>query len=148
MSDMKIDPLRIKALRDQRAWSQEHLASVADLSLRTIQRIESDGTASAESAMALAAALQVDVAALRPAPVAAPIASSTAAASQGDWARYRHLMKMRKLALYGAVGIIVLAIDVGRDGRLDWAYWPILGMAIALLLRFTRPVRPDRPVQH
>jgi transcriptional regulator with XRE-family HTH domain len=55
--DMKIDPLKIKQLREARGWSQEHLAEVAGLSPRTVQRIEAESNASPESRMALAAAL-------------------------------------------------------------------------------------------
>jgi transcriptional regulator with XRE-family HTH domain len=63
--DMRIDAKRIRAERERRAWSQEHLAIVSGLGLRTIQRIEKTGAASFESARALAAVLEVDVAALR-----------------------------------------------------------------------------------
>ena len=55
-AEMKVDTKLIKALREERAWSQEHLASVADLSARTVQRLEADGNASLESKMAIAAA--------------------------------------------------------------------------------------------
>jgi transcriptional regulator with XRE-family HTH domain len=63
--EMKVDPSYIKAQREQRAWSQEHLAEVTGLGLRTIQRIEKTGTASYESARSLAAVFEVDVAELR-----------------------------------------------------------------------------------
>jgi transcriptional regulator with XRE-family HTH domain len=63
--DMKLDAKLIRSLREQRAWSQEHLATVAGLGLRTIQRIEKTGAASFESARALAAVLEVDVSDLR-----------------------------------------------------------------------------------
>ena len=66
--DMKIDSAYIKAQRARRAWSQEHLAEVTGLGLRTIQRIEKTGAASYESARSLAAVFQIDVAELRVAP--------------------------------------------------------------------------------
>lgn len=59
--DMKLNAERIRALREQRAWSQEHLAMVAGLSTRTLQRIESGAAASKETCLALAAALEVTV---------------------------------------------------------------------------------------
>jgi transcriptional regulator with XRE-family HTH domain len=64
--DMQIDARRIRSERERRAWSQEHLAEVAGLSLRTVQRIESSGVASFETAKALAAVFELDVAALMP----------------------------------------------------------------------------------
>jgi len=63
--DMKVDSSYIKAQRARRAWSQEHLAEVSGLGLRTIQRIEKTGAASYESARSLAAVFEMDVAELR-----------------------------------------------------------------------------------
>ena len=60
--DMQINKEFLRQQREQRGWTQSHLAEVADLSLRTVQRIESNGISSKESAMALASALEVDVA--------------------------------------------------------------------------------------
>lgn len=69
--DMKVDPSYIRAQRERRAWSQEHLAEVAGLGLRTIQRIEKTGAASYESARSLAAVFGMDVADLRVEPPSA-----------------------------------------------------------------------------
>jgi len=63
--EMKVDSSYIKAQREQRAWSQEHLAEVTGLGLRTIQRIETTGSASYESVRALAAVFEIAVADLR-----------------------------------------------------------------------------------
>jgi transcriptional regulator with XRE-family HTH domain len=49
----------IRALREERAWSQEHLAALTGLSVRTIQRFETQGKASHESRLALASAFGV-----------------------------------------------------------------------------------------
>ena len=78
--DMRVDSKRIRAERERRAWSQEHLATVSGLGLRTIQRIEKTGAASFESARALAAVLEVDVAHLRVARDDDPGESSRASA--------------------------------------------------------------------
>ncbi|MCR9080435.1 MAG: helix-turn-helix domain-containing protein [Hyphomonadaceae bacterium] len=58
------DAAKIKRWREERFWSQEHLAELAGLGLRTVQRIENGDPASKESVMALAAAFNVDVIAL------------------------------------------------------------------------------------
>jgi DNA-binding XRE family transcriptional regulator len=65
---MKVDPTLVKKLREARAWSQDHLAQVSGLSLRTIQRVEADGTASAETKMAIASAFGFEADALTPRP--------------------------------------------------------------------------------
>ena len=56
---MEIDPNEVRRLRESRAWSQEHLAGVAGLSVRTVQRVERGDGASLETRMALASAFEV-----------------------------------------------------------------------------------------
>ena len=73
MDTMAISRETIKTLREAKAWSQAHLAEAAGLSLRTVQRMEAEGTASAETRLALAAALDVPVEALNPPPAARPV---------------------------------------------------------------------------
>lgn len=58
------DSAKIRRWREERHWSQDHLADLAGIGTRTVQRIENGGGASYESVMALAAAFNVDVAAL------------------------------------------------------------------------------------
>ena len=70
---MKVDAGLVKRLREEKSWSQEHLATVAGVSHRTVQRVESDGTASLETRMALASALGVSAADLGPKPARAPL---------------------------------------------------------------------------
>ena len=65
---MKIDAAQVRQLREARAWSQDHLARAAGLSLRTVQRVEAEGAAALETRLALAAALEVSVADLDSAP--------------------------------------------------------------------------------
>ena len=62
---MQLEVQTIRAERERRAWSQEQLAEVSGLSLRTIQRVETAGSASFETARALAAVFEVDVSTLR-----------------------------------------------------------------------------------
>ncbi len=66
---MKVDPNLVKKLREARAWSQDHLAQVSGMSLRTIQRVEADGAASAETKMAIASAFGIQAEALTPRPM-------------------------------------------------------------------------------
>jgi DNA-binding XRE family transcriptional regulator len=60
--EMQIDANLLKHERNKRAWSQEHLAQVAGLGLRTVQRIESSGMASNESIASIATVLEMTVA--------------------------------------------------------------------------------------
>lgn len=58
---MKIDASKIKQFRTQRNWSQEQLSEKSNLSLRTIQRIETTQFASRESIKLIAKAFDVEV---------------------------------------------------------------------------------------
>jgi transcriptional regulator with XRE-family HTH domain len=51
-------------MRKEKAWSQEELAIAAGLNLRTIQRIETEATASLQSMKALASVFAVGIRAL------------------------------------------------------------------------------------
>ena len=59
--DMQWDASQIRTERERRAWSQEHLAEVSGLSVRTVQRVETSGAASFDTARALAAVLETSV---------------------------------------------------------------------------------------
>lgn len=80
---MKVDPTLIKKLREAKAWSQDHLAQVSGLSLRTIQRVEADGTASAETKMAIASAFDIAAEELTPKPSMEKAVSRSEAKQQG-----------------------------------------------------------------
>ena len=58
---MKINAELVLKARKQKSWSQEELAIASGLNLRTIQRIESEASASLQSKKALASALDLDV---------------------------------------------------------------------------------------
>ena len=63
--EVQLRPELIRTERERRAWTQEHVAELAGLGVRTIQRVEATGTASVESATALSAVLEIPLAALR-----------------------------------------------------------------------------------
>lgn len=56
---MKINADLIIKLRKQKPWSQEELAIASGLNVRTIQRIETEASASLQSKKALASALDI-----------------------------------------------------------------------------------------
>jgi transcriptional regulator with XRE-family HTH domain len=55
----------IRALREHRGWTQEHLAQASDIDTRTVQRAEAGHGISSESLLAIAGALDVDLEMLR-----------------------------------------------------------------------------------
>lgn len=58
--DMKVKSSLIRKYRTERLWSQEQLAEMTGLGLRTIQRLEARGSCSQESIKALAAVFNVE----------------------------------------------------------------------------------------
>lgn len=58
---MYVNSTRLRELRLARHWSQDQLADLSGLNLRTIQRLESGAKISTESLRALAAVLEVPV---------------------------------------------------------------------------------------
>ena len=58
--DMKAKSSLIRTFRSKRMWSQEQLALACGLGLRTIQRVETRGSASTETIKALASVFEVD----------------------------------------------------------------------------------------
>ena len=51
----------LKKLREERHWSQEQLATLAGISLRTVQRVEAGHNASLETLKSLAAVFEIDI---------------------------------------------------------------------------------------
>jgi len=56
---MSVSIEKLKKFRKHSGWSQERLAEISGLSLRTIQRIETSGNASLESQLAIATAFSI-----------------------------------------------------------------------------------------
>lgn len=110
--EMKLDAKTVKRLRTERAWSQEHLAQIADVSLRTIQRVEADGSASRETRMALASAFAIDVRELAhavvppPARPATPLPSATATPPA-------YATQPKHYAIIGLVALLAALVTVG-----------------------------------
>lgn len=132
MDTMKIDTALIKQLREQRAWSQEHLASVAGLSLRTVQRVEADGSASAETRMAIASALDVDVARLN---MSSPLPAAEVIRPERDFKIARLHYRLLRFLIIGG---LLVGVDVYSSGTITWSKWVILFWGVFLLLRIVK----------
>lgn len=111
---VKIDGKRIRQLREARGWSQEHLASICGLSPRTVQRLETEGNASLESRMAVAAALEVAAGDLLDTgkSIASP-APSTAAISPAD--RMKIGLWIASLILVAVMFQLVVGLSLGKQ---------------------------------
>ncbi|MGY6553433.1 MAG: helix-turn-helix domain-containing protein [Wenzhouxiangella sp.] len=57
---MDVSSEKIRQARMARGWTQQQLAEIADLSLRTVQRVENQAVASNETVSALCAVLEIE----------------------------------------------------------------------------------------
>jgi len=97
--DLFLSTSKLKTLRREKGWSQEVLAKATDLSVRTIQRIEADGKASAESTLALASVFNLSPQALK----------ATSNEIEVNWTR-KMIMKslIALLIIAGSVGMFII----------------------------------------
>lgn len=93
---MMINAELVRDQRIKRGWTQQQMAEVADLSLRTVQRIENQGAASNESVSALSAVLELPREALL---VQAPPATPARVAGE------RRLVWLTAIAAAGGAGV-------------------------------------------
>jgi len=127
---MQINPdgAKIKRWREERCWSQDHLAGIAGIGLRTVQRIENGGGASRESVMALASAFNVDVSTLT-------VDAELAAAKEVQDETARNVAALRlsfwiHLASY-VLGMLVFAgISVGIGAFV--MRWPMIWWTVGI----------------
>ena len=113
--DMQVDAGRIRAERERRVWSQEHLATLSGLGLRTIQRIEATNSASHESINAIASVFELPAMCL-----IKPINR------QRRW--LDHLNRYR-------VGSVLLLAWIGRiflPPNIQYASWLIVGLWLSV----------------
>lgn len=98
-----LSPDKIKHLRKEKGWSQDLLAKASGLSLRTIQRVEKDGTSSAETQLALASALDVSPKSLFPISHTPDV----------QW-KWRNLMQ-NSFAIIVLLGAVYMLINLGLE---------------------------------
>jgi transcriptional regulator with XRE-family HTH domain len=56
---MFLNKKTVRNLRLKNAWSQQHLADLCGINIRTIQRVEREGSASFDTTMALASVFNI-----------------------------------------------------------------------------------------
>ncbi|HEX2583565.1 MAG TPA: 2TM domain-containing protein [Steroidobacteraceae bacterium] len=141
----------VQKLRLQRGWSQQQLADLSGLSVRTIQRIENGQAASVETMKSLASVFEIDFKQLQPEPEMnssshdpADVSSdSTSAPKPGT--NYEEVLAMRHVAnlkdFYLRVMTYVLimgfltVVNYMTSPMYWWVIWAALGWGLALLLR-------------
>lgn len=126
----------IQKLRLQRGWSQEQLAELSGLSVRTVQRLEHGQPASIESLKALGAVFEIDFSALKepemntkPNPTVSPDEALALA----------HVRKLKEFNVHLAEFIAIIAFLAIMNFVLSpqrvWVTWVALAWGVALLVQ-------------
>lgn len=127
----KVDAEKVKRWREEHHWSQEHLAELAGIGLRTLQRIEKGEQASRESIKALAAAFNVDMSALALDPDAHVEQVLRDRQSKASSALRLSLWIHLASFLIGAVTFTGISLGIGGD---QFAMkWPLIWWVIAIV---------------
>jgi len=124
----------VQKLRLQRGWSQEQLAELSGLSVRTIQRLERGQPASVESLKALAAAFEIDFAKLQEPTMDTPTGDKIRADEALALAHVRKLKGFYSHLLQYVVivgGLVVLNFVISPSYW--WVVWVALGWGVGVI---------------
>jgi transcriptional regulator with XRE-family HTH domain len=131
-------------LRLQRGWSQEQLADLSGLSVRTIQRLERGQPASVESLKALGAAFEIDFSDLKEpemntATNQPPLSQNIRADEALALAHVRKLKGFYfHLMLYGVVICFLAIVNLMTYRHYLWFIWPALGWGFGITVHGLR----------
>ena len=123
----------IQKLRLQRGWSQEQLAEVSGLSVRTVQRLERGQPGSLETMNALAAVFETDLDRLKE-----PTMDTPRSDVRPDEAlALAHVRKVKgfyvHLTQYQIVIPLLAVINLMGYPQYLWFLWPALGWGLGVL---------------
>jgi transcriptional regulator with XRE-family HTH domain len=125
----------VQKLRLQRGWSQEDLAELCALSVRTIQRIERGHTASVESLKALASVFEIDFSSLREPEMDKPSAPTVDRNEALALAHVRRIKGFYHHAIQFAAVVGALAVmNFITSPHYPWVLWVALSWGSVLLV--------------
>jgi transcriptional regulator with XRE-family HTH domain len=131
--------IAIQKFRLRHGWSQEQLATLSGLSVRTIQRLERGNAASPETLKAVATVFEIDFSQLRT-PTMEP--GSKLAVSNEEELAFRKVRKIRGFSMHLAQYLIVVSILSAYNliymPHYFWAGWTIFGWGTGILIHGLR----------
>lgn len=140
----------VQKLRLQKGWSQQQLADLSGLSVRTVQRIEQGQSASVESLKSLAAVFEIDFSTLQESdmstsnPNATPQADPLGHPQQGadEALALHHVRKLKglytHLIRYALVVGALAIFNLWRHPDRLWFLWVAAGWGIGVLFHAIR----------
>lgn len=122
----------VQKLRLQHGWSQQQLAELSGLSVRTIQRIEGGQTANTETLKSLASVFEIDFNQL----TSEPDMSTHTVTETEEQLAFAHVRKLKgfysHLMRYALVISVLCIINLLTHPQYLWFIWPALGWGIGL----------------
>lgn len=153
----------VRTLRLERGWSQEHLALVSGLNIRTIQRVERGQNAGLETLKSLAAVFEVELSQLQQEPDMNQISRNSLPddgarnnqrasgvestptknpSTEGQYSFFNNKSSpwgrrefTAMLLGYVLTIAFLFAINYMTSPGYIWAWWPALGWGFAILLK-------------
>ncbi len=123
----------VRKHRLDRGWSQEQLAELSGLSVRTIQRIERGQTPSLETLKSLAAAFDLDVSDLSMEPAMNLEKEKMTAEEERAIVYVRDIKGFyTHLAIYAVVIALLIVLNFIRSPEKIWVIWPAVGWGIGV----------------
>lgn len=130
----------VQKLRLQHGWSQEQLAHLSGLSVRTIQRIENGQSARIETLKSLASVFDMDFNALRDTPMTN--IDHAAGLTQDEELALAQVQEIKQFYLrliqYAVVVLILAAVNLTTSPRYYWFLWVALFWGLALVFQGLR----------
>lgn len=130
----------VRKLRLQRGWSQEQLAELSGLSVRTIQRIERGQNAGLESLKSLAAVFELEVSDLKQEDKMTDNNTSAQVIAERLLEEQHAIEYVRDLkgfyshvVSYVVVIAGLVALNLLTAPHTFWAHWPALGWGIGVI---------------
>lgn len=127
----------VRKLRLRRGWSQETLAEVSGLNVRTIQRIERGERAGLETLNALAAVLEVPITDIQePDMSESETRSNKETDDESEAIRYVRDLKAfyQHLGCYLLVMAILVFLNLMTSPDHIWFLWPMFGWGIGVAI--------------
>ena len=129
--------MQVQKLRLQRGWSQQQLAELSGLNVRTIQRIEKGQEPSVESLKSLAAVFNVEFSTLKEQGMDNVISESQSAEEILAFNQVRKLKGFYiHLAQYVLVVALLAVINALTTPNRWWVQWVIMGWGIGVFFHW------------
>lgn len=115
---------KVKRLRLERAWSQEQLAQLSSLSVRTIQRVENNEVPSLETLSALASVFNISVSDLVSEPPIESIELDNRI-NEAKWQVENEIRLLKNIIVAVIVCSIMYIINYIYSPDVNWSIWVI-----------------------